>query len=327
MIEIGDLDWKLINPDILGSMMQAVVNQINRDELGMHYTSVKNILKTLKPLFLDELNQELINCSNDTKKLKQILNKIYNMRIFDPACGSGNFLVIAFKELSKIEIQVLKKLKEIDKNEWLVMKSGIHLTQFYGIEKDDYAHEASKLSLWIAEHQMNLAFEQILGEAKPTLPLSPSGNIFCGNATRLDWKKICPLDKSKITFIVGNPPYSGSAKQNENQKKDVVHVFKNLKSFKNLDYIACWFYLAAQYIQNTNNKFSYVSTKSISQGELVGLIWPAIFELDLEIFFAHKPFVWSNNAKGNAGVTCIIIGVRTKTNIKKLLYDDEKEKY
>lgn len=326
LLEIGDLDWKSINPDILGSMMQAVVNQNNREELGMHYTSVKNILKTIKPLFLDELNNDLLNSNEDIKKLKNLLKKIYKIRIFDPACGSGNFLVICYKELCKIEIEIFKTLKKIDQNNWLILRSGIQLSQFFGIETDDYAQETAKLSLWIAEHQMNLAFETILGEAKPTLPLSVAGNIFHENATKIDWKKVCPLDDDKITYIIGNPPYSGSKKQNENQKKDISNVFKDFSSFKNMDYITCWFYLASQYIRNSNNKFAFVSTKSISQGELVGLIWPSILNLGLEIFFAYKPFVWSNSAKGNAGVTCVIIGVQNKSSDKKFLYDGEDSK-
>ena len=324
LIEIGALDWALINPDILGSMMQAVVNDINREELGMHYTSVKNILKTIGPLFLNDIIEDFRLADNDIKKLKSLLKKIYKIRIFDPACGSGNFLVIAYKELCRIEIEIFKRLREVDSNEWLILRSGIQLTQFFGIEIDDYAHEASKLSLWIAEHQMNIAFEEILGEAKPTLPLSTSGNIFCGNAIEVDWKKICPHDNEKNTHILGNPPYSGAKKQNQNQKKDVEKVFKKFKSYKNLDYISCWFYLASEYIKNTKNKFAFVSTKSISQGELAGLLWPSIQKLDLEIFFAHKPFVWNNHAKGNAGVTCVIIGVQSKNTSDKFLYDGEE---
>ena len=323
LIESGSLDWSLINPDILGSMMQAVVNQSDRKLLGMHYTSVQNILKVIKPLFLDELYNDLYNSVEDPKKLKTLLKKIYSIKIFDPACGSGNFLVITFKELCKIEIEIFKKLKKLDSNNWLIMRSAIKLTQFYGIEIDDYAHEAAKLSLWIAEHQMNVTFDIILGDAKPTLPLSTSGNIVCGNSLKLDWNKICPSEKEGSIFIIGNPPYVGSSMQSKDQKLDMSEVFKNINSYKNLDYISCWFFLAAKYIANTNFKVSFVSTSSITQGEQVALLWPHIFNLDLEISFAFKPFKWINAAKGKAGVTCIILGIEKKRKKNKFLYNED----
>ena len=323
LIQCGSLDWKSINPDILGSMLQAVISSSQREELGIHYTSVKNILKVIKPLFLDELYDDLNKCNDDTKKLKNLLRKIYNMKFFDPACGSGNFLIICFKEICRIEIEIYKKLKEIDKNSWLILKSGIKLTQFYGIEIDDYAHETAKLSLWMAEHQMNLAFDEIIGDAKPTLPLSPSANIVNKNSLKLDWKKFVSQNSDGIIYIIGNPPYIGSSKQTTNNKSDMSLVLGNLKSYKNLDYISCWFYLAARFISNTGNKFSFVSTSSICQGDQVSMLWPYIINNDLEIFFAYKPFKWTNLAKGNAGVTCIILGLQKKSSKKKQLFDDK----
>lgn len=326
LIDCGSLDWKSINPDILGSMLQAIIADNKREELGVHYTSVKNILKVIKPLFLDELYDELRENQSNVKKLKNLLKKIYNLIIFDPACGSGNFLIISFKELCRIEIEIFKRLKELDKNSWLILRSNIELTQFFGIEIDDYAHETAKLSFWIAQHQMNLAFDEIVGEAKPTLPLSTSANIFCKNSLKCDWKKIVPCDSTKQVFIIGNPPYVGSSKQTKDNKSDISLVLKNFKSFKNLDYISCWFYLASKFIQNSNNKFAFVSTSSICQGEQVSMLWPNIFNINLEIFFAYKPFKWTNLAKNKAGVTCVIVGVQKKNNKKKLLFDDVDNK-
>ncbi|MBC8300400.1 MAG: class I SAM-dependent DNA methyltransferase [Pelagibacterales bacterium] len=323
LIESGELDWSSINPDILGSMMQAVVDSGERQELGMHYTSVQNILKVIKPLFLNEIYDEIDIANDNEKKLKNILNKIYNLKIFDPACGSGNFLVISFKELSKIEIEIFKKLNELDKNDWLIVKSGIQLTQFYGIEKDDYAHEAAKLALWIAQHQMNVLFKNIFFETRPTLPLSPSGNVVCGNATLLDWNTICPIEKNKNVYLIGNPPYVGSSMQNKFQKKDMENVFKDIKGFKNLDYISCWFLLASKYIKKTNSEISFVSTNSITQGEQVSALWSHILKLGVEIGFAYKSFRWANFAKNNAGVTCVIINLRNKSNKDKYLYENE----
>lgn len=326
LIECGSLDWKSINPDILGSMLQAVVSNIKREELGIHYTSVKNILKVIKPLFLDDLYSDFQQCGTNIKKYNDLLKKIYNMIILDPACGSGNFLIISFKELCKLEIEIFKKLKEIDKNSWLILRSGIQLTQFYGIEKEDYAHETAKLSFWIAQHQMNLAFDEIVGEAKPTLPLTTSANIYCKNALRFDWKNIVPQNSKHQVFIVGNPPYVGSSKQTKENKSDMSLVFKDFKSFKNLDYVSCWFYLASKFISNTSHKFSFVSTSSICQGEQVSMLWPNLIQYNLEIFFAYKPFKWTNLARGKAGVTCVILGLQRKTNKKKIIYNDKESK-
>lgn len=323
LIESGELDWSSINPDILGSMMQAVVDSGERQELGMHYTSVQNILKVIKPLFLDEIYDEMKDAIGNEKKLKIILKKIYNIKIFDPACGSGNFLVISFKELSKIEIEIFKNLRKLDQNDWLIVKSGIQLTQFYGIEKDDYAHEAAKLALWIAQHQMNIFFKNIFFETRPTLPLSPSGNIVCGNALELDWNIICPMERDKTVYLIGNPPYVGSSMQNKSQKLDMINVFKDIKGYKNLDYISCWFLLAAKYIQKTSSQISFVSTNSITQGEQVIALWPHLIKLDLEIGFAYKSFKWANFAKNNAGVTCVIINLRNISNKNKYLYENE----
>ena len=321
LIEIGDLDWSLINPDILGSMMQAVVSQDKRDEFGIHYTSVENILKIIKPLFLDELYSNLEEAHDNKKKLNLILLKIYNTRIFDPACGSGNFLVISFKELCKIELEIFKKLQTIDSNQWLIMKSGISLNQFYGIEIDDYAHESAKLSLWIAQHQINLYFKDVLGETKATLPLTTSGNIYCENSNEIDWDKICPKDKKKITYLIGNPPYLGSTWQTKKQRFEIEKIFKGKKNYKNLDYISCWFIKGSKYIKDSNSKLAFVSTNSITQGEQVISLWPNILDLDIEIEFAYKSFHWKNNAKAKAGVTCVIICLSNKADNKKRIFE------
>jgi hypothetical protein len=327
LIDIGELDWNSINPDILGSMMQAVVEQGVRHEIGMHYTSVNNILKVIKPLFLDDLYDDLISATGQEKKLKKLLSKIYNTIIFDPACGSGNFLVISYKELYKLEIEILIQLKEIDKNEWLLSKSGISLEQFYGIEIDDYAQEAAKLSLWIAQHQMNIQYKKMMNDFRPTLPLSPSGNITLGNATKLNWNEVCPYDDKKYFFVIGNPPYAGARLQSKNQKNDMEYVFGNIqKGHKDLDYISCWFFLGSKYIENKNAKLAFVSTNSIVQGEQVSLIWPNILNSKIEISFAYKSFDWKNNAKYNAGVTCVIISLRNISKNEKYIFYESKIK-
>ena len=334
MIEIGSLDWSAINPDIFGSMIQAVVTDEYRGDKGMHYTSVPNIMKVIEPLFLDELHEEFEKSKNSRKKLQALHERLANLKIFDPACGSGNFLIIAYKELRKLEIKILKLLSSIGdkkqlefglypKNEqqsFIFLLSEIKLSQFYGIELDDFAHEVAKLSLWLAEHQMNVEFFKELGQTNPPLPLKDGGNIVHGNATRLDWEEVCPKEDGDEIYVMGNPPYLGARLQSREQKEDMQIVFNGIKGYNNLDYIACWFYKGAKYIQETNAKYAFVTTNSISQGEQVGILWEHIFDKDVEIFFAHQSFKWTNNAKGNAGVIVAIIGVRNKSQKQKYLF-------
>ena len=318
IIECGSLNWKAINPDIFGSMMQAVVHSDQRSSMGMHYTSVVNIMKVIKPLFLDDLYAELEQAGNNKKKLRKLLDRLCHLRIFDPACGSGNFLIIAYKELCKLEIEVLKRLH--GKQKTFRFFSNIKLTQFYGIELDDFAHETAKLSMWLAEHQMNLSFKEVFGVTRPTLPLQDGGHIICGNATRLDWEEVCPKAKNHEIYILGNPPYLGARMQNKHQKADIKFVMQNYGKAKKIDYIVCWFIKATEYIKGTEAKFAFVSTNSICQGEQVPLVWPYILSKQVEIYFAHTSFKWANNAKGSAGVTCIVVGLRNITENPKILY-------
>jgi type I restriction-modification system DNA methylase subunit len=322
--ESGDLDWSHINPDIFGSMIQAVVNPDERGNLGMHYTSVPNIMKVIKPLFLDELYEELEKAKGNSKKLRALLKRICQLKIFDPACGSGNFLIIAYKELRKLEIEIWQAILDNEPQQSFIY-SEINLTQFYGIEIDDFAHEIAKLSLWLAEHQMNKYFESQLeqGQSKPILPLKASGNITHANATRVDWEQVCPKAQDDEIYLLGNPPYLGYARQDKNQKDDMKLVFSNFKSYKKLDYITCWFIKGANFITNTNNKLAFVTTNSITQGEQVAILWPSIFNKNVEIGFAHTSFKWENNAKGNAGVSVVIIGLQIDNSTsEKLIYSE-----
>ncbi len=352
MIECGGQDWKEINPDIFGSMFQAVSVAEVRSGLGQHYTSVPNIMKVIEPLFLNDLREEYEKADTE-KKLRNLLNRIYNLKIFDPACGSGNFLIIAYKQLRLLEMDIIKKIEEVTGQKTLIY-SQLQLQQFYGIEIDDFACEIAILSLWLAEHQMNRKFKELFGDCKPSLPLSKSGNIVCGNATRLDWEEVCPKGIRGITkkemeqmtllelqatkqleiqgveneiYIMGNPPYEGARKQSYLQKEDMAIVFNGDEEYKDTDYIACWFIKAANYVKNTNGKFAFVSTSSISQGEQVAYIWNRTLISDLEIAFAYTPFRWSNNAKKNAGVICVIVGVAPKTSKEKMLYTREQIMY
>ena len=324
LLENGDLDWSVINPDIFGSMMQAVVDAKQRSGLGMHYTSVPNIMKVIEPLFLNELKEEFNKAYDSKSKLEKLLSRMANIKIFDPACGSGNFLIIAYKELRNLEIAIMQRIDELT-NKPSMMFSQIHLSLFYGIEIDDFAHEIAKLSLWLAEHQMNLRFEKEFGRTLPPLPLKDSGNIVCANACRIDWDDVCPKNPDDEIHVLGNPPYLGGKMQNAEQRYDKDLTFEGVKNYKNLDYIACWFYKSSKYIQNYNIRFAFVTTNSICQGEQVEMLWGHIFKLNLEIFFVQQAFKWVNNAKNNAGVTVAIIGVGNK-NIKtdKIIYSLDK---
>lgn len=325
IIECGELNWKDINPDIFGSMIQAVVSPSQRGSLGMHYTSVPNIMKVIQPLFLDDLYEAYASAKDNVKKLRQLLVRISKMKFFDPACGSGNFLIIAYKELRKLEILVWKRIAELSGSYELPFVN-IQLTQFYGIEIDDFAQEVASLSLRLAEHQMNRKFTaEFANVSIPALPLGRSGNIVHGNACRIDWNVVCPHTKEEEVFVMGNPPYLGSKLQDKNQKADIAHVFGEIKNSKILDYITIWFYLAAKYIQQTQGQYAFVSTNSICQGEQVGVLWPEIYRFNLNIFFAYRSFRWSNSAKHNAGVTCVIVGICGKeTQKKKRIYDNNR---
>lgn len=337
ILNCGDYNWREINPDIFGSMIQAVVTPEQRAGLGMHYTSVPNIEKVIRPLFLDSLNEEFeaacaearekmaqkISYELATQRLKSLLDRLSKIKFFDPACGSGNFLIISYKRLRELEIRIWEALRDIAPVAVIPFPT-ITLTQFYGIELDEYACDTATLSLWLAEHQMNVLFRDAFGVQPETLPLKPSGHIVCDNACRLDWDAVCPHTSSDEVYIMGNPPYLGSSLQDSEQKEDMKIAIGDIcKGYKKLDYIAVWFIKAAEYCKQSDASYAFVSTNSISQGEQVALLWPIIFNNGLEIKFAYTSFKWSNNAKSNAAVTVVIIGVGNKSkNTKKKLFSD-----
>jgi hypothetical protein len=323
LLECGDLDWTDINPDIFGSMIQTIAQDGTRSDLGMHYTSVPNIMKVLQPLFLDELHEAFEKAKDSTKKLDELLVRLSQIRLFDPACGSGNFLVIAYKALRDLETRILLRIGEIQPNTPLRL-SGISLQHFYGIDVVDFACETTKLSLWIAEHQTNSGFQKIFGTARPTLPLAKILTIHCGNALSLDWLAVCPRDDTRETFICGNPPYQGLNNQSKEQRADIVAIVSPiLRGDTKVDYVACWLVKLADYITLTaQSSGALVATNSICQGEQVAFLWPYIFAKGLSILFAHTSFKWANSASNNAGVTCIIVGIGEKKGIPSRLYTD-----
>ena len=354
IIECGELDWQNINPDIFGSMIQAVVNPDERASQGMHYTSVPNIMKVIQPLFLDELVEEknklvaqldeqkkLLAVGGITKKLfydkgayikrgcRNLLKRMSRMKFFDPACGSGNFLIITYKQLRLLEMDILAIIRDSQPDGLLdfdiLQGTVISIKQFYGIELLDFPHEIAMLSIWLAEHQMNRKLFEDFGVNTQALPLKDITQIRCGNACRIDWNTVCPHTADEEVFIFGNPPYLGSKLQDTTQKLDISITFGKLQNCKILDYISIWFYLGAKYVKKTKSKYAFVSTNSICQGEQVGVIWPLILGYGLNIDYAYTSFKWTNNAKHNAGVTCVIVGVSNANTSKKYIYDREKQ--
>lgn len=324
MLKCGDYDWKRINPDIFGSMIQAVVTPDMRAGLGIHYTSVTNIQKVIRPLFLDALVDEYTNSKDNPKRLNQLLVRLSKIKFFDPACGSGNFLIIAYKSIRALEIRIWDRLRELSGGQGIMPFSNIRLTQFYGIEIDEYACDTARLSLWLAEHQMNNAFYEAFGSRPNPLPLHQNGNVVCGNACRMDWAEVCPHTAEEEVYVMGNPPYLGSKLQSPEQKEDLRIAMPTLKENRSMDYISAWFWKGAHYIKGTHARYAFVTTNSLCQGEQVGMLWGHIFDLDLTIFFAHTSFKWSNNAKHNAGVTCAIVGVASQyTGLRKLYNERE----
>ncbi len=329
LLHVGKLDWTKINPDIFGSMIQAVADDEERGALGMHYTSVPNILKVLNPLFLDDLRAKLEEAGDNARKLLNLRNRIARIRVFDPACGSGNFLVIAYKEMREIEAEINRRRGEVDK------RSVIPLTNFRGIELRDFSAEIARLALIIAEYQCDVMYRGQKEALAEFLPLEKANWITAGNALRLDWLSICPptgttvknraddlfdtpIDQAEIdfrneggeTYICGNPPYLGSKWQSLEQKSEVKAVFESrCPGWKTLDYVAAWFMKAAEYGTYTPTAAAFVSTNSICQGAQVPILWPTLFNLGQRITFAHTSFQWKNLASKNAGVTVVIVGI------------------
>lgn len=340
ILECGRQNWGEINPDIFGTIFQGVVDPEHRDENGMDYTSVPNIMKVIKPLFLDGLHEQFDKYYDNEKKLWALLGRVQKIKIFDPACGSGNFLIIAYKELRQLQHAIIGRIDEL-------MPTGIgvripdnqliNINNFYGIEIDDFAHELAVLSLFLAKHQMNQEFTEHFGKALSIIPLIDIPTIVQGNAARLDWQDVCPnvghtitkaeqeslfdfgdpeqislVDDEKVfdeIYLISNPPYKGAKKQSIEQKKDFPTVFGDQKYNKNIDYISLWFIKGARYISGTKARLSFVSVNSICQGEHIANLWPYVYQEDVDIFYAYTSFKWTNSASNMAAVTCVIVGL------------------
>lgn len=342
LLHIGNLDWTKINPDIFGSMIQAVADDEERGALGMHYTSVPNILKVLNPLFLDDLRERLEEAGTNPRMLLNLRRRMAKIRVFDPACGSGNFLVIAYKEMRAIEAEINRRRGEAER------RTEIPLTNFRGIELRDFPAEVARLALIIAEFQCDVLYRGQKEALQDFLPLDAQNWITQGNALRIDWLSVCPptgtavklhgddlfstpLDQAQIdfeneggeTYICGNPQFKGARKQTKEQKDDLSLLFDGHNDYKDCDYVIGWFIKASKYSEMCAAPFAFVATNSIAQGEQVAHLWSRLFSKNLQIFFAHRTFLWRNNASHNAGVHCVIVGVKCRYSGKKQIYEGD----
>lgn len=320
--------WNGVSPAIFGSLFQCVADKEKRRTLGEHYTTEKNIMKTISPLFLDDLKVEFEKLKNDkstakNSKLKAFQQKLAKLRFLDPACGCGNFLVIAYRELRQLELEVLKEL---------YMKKGqiyelfdverlslIDVDNFYGIEIEEFPAKIAEVALWICDHQMNIELSKAFGRYFARIPLRKTAHILCGNALTIDWKEV--VRPEELSYILGNPPFIGKKEQSAQQRNEIKTIFHNLSGVGVLDYVTAWYMKTAEYIQNTRIKVAFVSTNSITQGEQVGILWKALFTLGIKIHFAHRTFVWDSEASGKAHVHCVIIGFANYDVDKKRIFD------
>ncbi|MDA9015797.1 N-6 DNA methylase [Flavobacteriaceae bacterium] len=322
LLECSSLDWGDISPAIFGSLFQSVMNPEERRNLGAHYTSEKNILKVIKPLFLDELHEEFRKVKDNKNKLREFHQKLGSLKFLDPACGCGNFLIITYRELRLLELEVLNKLYGNQQALGIDQIMLVDVDQFFGIELDEFAARIAEVAMWLIDHQMNLKVSEAYGFYYSRLPLKKSATIVQGNSLRIDWQEI--IDKSKVSYIIGNPPFYGKQYQTTEQKEDMSLIFGDLRGTGVLDYVTAWYLKSADFIKETRIKVGFVSTNSISQGEQTGILWNILYNsYGIKIHFAHRTFKWNNQAKGNAAVMVIIIGFANFEAKNKLLYEYE----
>ncbi|HEU0234044.1 MAG TPA: DNA methyltransferase, partial [Gallionella sp.] len=337
LIACARLDWSGISPAIFGAMFQGVLEEhegadsshrkASRRELGSHYTSERNILRVINPLCMDELRAELAKVKRNKKLLEAFYDKLPTLTFFDPACGCGNFLVIGFRELRQLEMNTIEAMGDIGLTN--ASRGGlldvstlcrVKVSQFYGIEIDEAAAHIARVAMWITDHQMNLEAAERFGTTRPTVPLVDSATIACGNSLRIDWRDVLP--PGQCSYVLGNPPFVGKQNQTDEQKSDLEFIFGKLKGAGVLDYVACWYAKATDYIHaNPSIDVAFVSTNSITQGEQVGILWGHLLAQGIRIRFAHRTFQWSNEGKGVAAVHCVIVGFGLSEPKQHLIFD------
>lgn len=315
LLDCANMKWSDISPVIFGSMFQAVMDSEKRRSLGVHYTSEKNIMKVVRPLFLDELEEEFQKIQamsrGKAKALKEFHKKLGSLGFLDPACGCGNFLIVSYRELRELELRVLLALRQLEPDATLWMNvnllTKVTIDQFYGIEIEEFPVDIARVSMWLMEHVMNLKLGETFGQAIVSIPLKHAATIVCANALTTPWEDV--VAPEKLNYILGNPPFSGARVMDKKQKEDVFNIFDNIKNAGNLDYVCCWYKKTADIMTlNKNLKAALVSTNSISQGEQVTTLWKPFYKIGIRINFAYRTFKWDNEARGKAAVHCVIIG-------------------
>lgn len=321
-------DWSKVSPAIFGSLFQSAMDAVKRRNLGAHYTSEQNILKVVRGLFLDDLYAEFESIKHNAARVRQFHEKLASLKFFDPACGSGNFLVITYREVRHLEIEILKQLSALSGKAQLVLDvtkiSKIDVDSFYGIEYEEFAAQIATVALWLTDHQANMRLSAEFGLSYARLPLRKTPNILHENALRIDWNELVRRDGNETEtrlYVLGNPPFVGKKARNETQNQDMEFVLDGISDYGVLDYVCAWYVKAAAFIQNTRIKVAFVSTNSIAQGEQVGVLWSHLAGKGIKIHFAHRTFKWTNEARGKAAVHCVIIGFATFDITRKLLSD------
>jgi type I restriction-modification system DNA methylase subunit len=323
LLDCCNFDWNKISPAIFGAMFQGVMDKGQRRELGAHYTSEENILKLINPLFLDELWKELDHVKTTPAALARFHEKIGKLTFLDPACGCGNFLILTYRELRLLELEVLKM--EVGSVQLILdiePMLKVSVTQFYGIEYEDFPCQIAQVGMWLMDHQMNMRVAEHFGMYYARLPLNQSATIVHGNALRIDWEDVVP--KRDLSYILGNPPFVGARIMGAIQKSDMINVFGDTKGVGNLDYVTAWYKKAATTMTGTLIRTAFVSTNSVSQGEQVAILWKSLFkDSGVKIDFGYRTFKWNNEAKGKAAVHCVIVGFSVSSGVQKIIYDSD----
>jgi hypothetical protein len=328
LLEACSFDWSKVSPAIFGSLFQSAMDAQKRRNLGAYYTSEQNILKVVRGLFLDDLYAELESIKHNAARVRQFHEKLASLKFFDPACGSGNFLVITYREVRLLEIEILKQLRTLSGRAQLELDvtklSKIDVDSFYGIEYEEFAAQIAMVALWLTDHQANMRLSAEFGFSYARLPLRKSAHILHANALRFDWSELVSRDGNETEttlYILGNPPFVGGKMMNEAQRLEMAETGKDVSNFGLLDYVCAWYIEAARFIKGTRIKVAFVSTSSITQGEQVGVLWNYLLEKGVKIHFAHRTFKWNNEAKGNAAVHCVIVGFAAFDISRKHLFD------
>lgn len=325
LLECCHFDWSLVSPAIFGSLFQSVMNQEERHDVGGHYTSEKNILKIINDLFLDKLRNEFESHKNNKKYLEEMLERVGRIKILDSACGCGNFLIVSYRELRRLQIKVHMQLRKLQGNssqrvlDVTAFSKDLDVDSMYGIEMYEFPARIAQVGLWLTDHLVNRELSKELGFYYARLPLKKEANIKIGNALRLDWNKI--VHKKELSYILGNPPFISKQDRNKEQQEDMDLVCKDIRNYGLLDYVSCWYVKAAEYIKDTNIEVGFVSTNAITHGEQVGVLWSFLLSKGMKINFAHRTFKWSNDARGKAQVHVVIIGFSAFDREEKYIYE------